>query len=117
ENSPRDLQKLSFLEHIKAARETKLPLIIHSRDADDDMIEVLSSELSIGYFKALLHCFTSSKKLADKAVELGLYISMSGIITFKNAGSIRDAIKDVPLDRLLVETDAPYLAPAPHRGK
>src|SRR5690606_35754087 len=117
ENSPRDLQKLSFLEHIKAARETKLPLIIHARDADDDMIDILSTELSNGYFKSLLHCFTSSKKLADRAVELGLYISLSGIITFKNATSIRDAIKDVPLERLLVETDAPYLAPMPHRGK
>lgn len=117
ETSDRETQKLSFLEHIKAARETGLPIIIHARDADDDMADILSDEISKGKFKGLLHCFTSSKQLADKAVELGFYISLSGIITFKNAQSIRDALADVPLDRLLVETDAPYLAPIPYRGK
>lgn len=110
-------QTASFLAHIQAARETGLPLIVHSRDADEDMAATLSAEMSKGKFKGLLHCFTASKQLADAAVEVGFYISLSGIITFKNSGSIRDAIKDVPLDQLLVETDAPYLAPAPYRGK
>lgn len=117
ETSDRVSQKASFLAHIEAARQTGLPVIIHARAADDDMIDILSSEMSKGKFKALLHCFTSSKQLADKAVELGCYISMSGIISFKNAASIHQSIEDVPLDRLLVETDAPYLAPVPHRGK
>lgn len=110
-------QTASFLAHIEAARQTGLPLIVHSRDADDDMAKMLSDEMARGKFKGLLHCFSSSKALADKAVELGFYISLSGIITFKNSGAVRDAIKDVPMDRLLVETDAPYLAPVPYRGK
>lgn len=111
------LQKDSFKEHIKAAQETGLPLIVHTRDADDDTIDILSAEMARKPFKGLIHCFTSSKKLADKVIELGMYISVSGIITFKNAQSIRDALADVPMDRLLVETDAPYLAPIPYRGK
>ena len=117
ENSARELQKQSFIEHIAAARETGLPVIVHTRDADEDTVEILTVEMKKGAFKGLIHCFTSSKYLADKVVELGFYISVSGIISFKNAQSIRDALKDVPLERLLVETDAPYLAPAPHRGK
>lgn len=117
EKAQRDYQKKNFLEHIKASRMTGLPVIIHSRDADDDTISILSDEISKGKFKFLIHCFTASKELAEKSVELGGYISLSGIISFKNAQSIRDAILNVPLDRLLVETDAPYLAPAPHRGK
>jgi len=117
EKTDRGLQKASFLEHIKAARATGLPLIVHTRDADDDTIEILTSEISKGYFKFLIHCFTSSKKLADKMVALGGYISLSGIITFKSAEAIREAIQDVPLDRLLIETDSPYLAPTPYRGK
>ncbi|MDX1975142.1 MAG: TatD family hydrolase [Rickettsiales bacterium] len=117
ENSARDIQKRSFIEHLKAGRATGLPVIVHTRDADDDTIDILKSEKSIGNYNALIHCFTSSKHLADKAVEMGFYISLSGIITFKNAQAIRDAIADVPLDRLLVETDAPYLAPMPYRGK
>ena len=117
ERSDRETQKKSFIEHIKAARETGLPLIVHSRDADEDTITVVKQELSKGYLKGLIHCFTSTKYLADEAVGFGFYISLSGIISFKNAQGIRDAIADVPLDRLLVETDAPYLAPIPHRGK
>jgi TatD DNase family protein len=117
EMSDRASQRESFIEHIKAARETQLPLIVHSRDADEDTIALLSDEMAKGKFKGLIHCFTSSKYLADRAVELGFYISLSGIISFKSAQAIRDALADVPLDRLLVETDAPYLAPMPHRGK
>ena len=117
ENSAREIQKQSFIEHIAAGRKTGLPVIVHTRDADEDTVRILTEEMKKGTFKALIHCFTSSKYLADKVVELGLYISVSGIISFKNAQSIRDALKDVPMDRLLVETDAPYLAPAPHRGK
>ena len=117
EKSNRELQKKSFLEHIKAARVTGLPLIVHTRDADEDTVNILSDEMTKGKFKGLIHCFTSSKQLADKAIELGFYISLSGIISFKNAGAIRDAIADVPLERLLIETDAPYLAPIPYRGK
>lgn len=117
EYSDRGLQKHSFLEHIKAARETGLPLIIHTRDAEEDTINILKEEISKGSFKFLIHCFTSTKQLADISVQLGGYISVSGIITFKNAGAIRDALIDVPIDRILVETDSPYLAPIPHRGK
>ena len=117
ERSDRELQKKSFLEHIKASRETGLPIIVHTRDADYDTAMILQQQMEKGEFKGLLHCFTSSKQLADKAVSLGFYISLSGIISFKNAQSIRDAIADVPLERLLIETDSPYLAPIPHRGK
>ena len=117
EYSDRGLQKHSFLEHIKAGRETGLPLIIHTRDAEEDTISILKEEISKGYFKFLIHCFTSTKQLADISVELGGYISVSGIITFKNAGAIRDALADVPLERILIETDSPFLAPIPHRGK
>lgn len=117
EYSDRGLQKQSFIEHIKAAQETGLPLIVHTRDADEDTMDIINKEISKRYFKFLIHCFTSSKQLADKAVKLGGYISVSGIITFKNAQSIRDALADVPMDRLLIETDSPFLAPVPHRGK
>jgi TatD DNase family protein len=117
EKSDRESQKKSFIEHIKAARVTGLPLIVHTRDADEDTVNILTEEMAKGSFKGLIHCFTSSKYLADKVIELGFYISLSGIISFKNAQAIRDAIADVPLDRLLVETDAPYLAPVPYRGK
>lgn len=117
ERSDRDTQKRSFLEHIKAARVTGLPVIVHTRDADDDTIAILKDEMAKGSFKGLIHCFTSSKQLADEVVKLGFYISVSGIISFKSAGAIRDALADVPVERLLVETDAPYLAPTPYRGK
>jgi TatD DNase family protein len=110
-------QKNSFVEHIKAAQETKIPLIIHSRNADLDMMEILSSEQRNKNFPALLHCFSSSKELARKALDLGIYISISGIVTFKNAKELQDVVDFVPLESLLLETDSPYLAPTPFRGK
>jgi len=117
EHSPREQQIVNFRHHIAAARETGLPLIVHTRDADDDTIRVLNEEMARGPFTGLLHCFTGTQRLADAALELGLSISVSGIATFKNSGALRDVLKTVPKDRLLVETDAPYLAPVPHRGK
>lgn len=111
------LQKESFLEHIQASRETGLPLIIHSRNCDLDMINILTAEQKNGYFPALLHCFSSSKELAKCALDLGIYISISGIITFKNAQLLQEVVRETPLDMLLVETDSPYLAPTPFRGK
>lgn len=115
--SPRDVAEKVFRTHIAAARETGLPLVIHSRDCDDDMERILRDEMGKGAFKALLHCFTSSRSLAEAAVELGLSISFSGVLTFKNSQNLRDIAALVPLERLLVETDAPFLAPVPHRGK
>ena len=117
EHAPRDIQQAQFRAHIAAARQTGLPLIIHTRDADDDMAEILRDEAGKGAFPGLLHYFSSSRNLAETALELGLYISISGIVTFKNAEDLRDTVRDLPLDRLLVETDAPYLAPVPYRGK
>jgi TatD DNase family protein len=117
DNSPRDIQKRQFRAHIEASRQTGLPLIIHTRDADDEMAEILTEEAGKGEFSGLLHCFSSSRKLADVAMELGLYLSISGIVTFKKADELRDIVKDAPIERLLVETDAPYLAPVPMRGK
>jgi len=115
--SDKDIQIKSFLNHIKVAQQTQLPVVIHSRDADDDMIEILTTEMNKAQFPALLHCFSSGRELAMKAIDLGLYISLSGIITFKNADELRSIVKDIPHNRLLVETDSPYLAPIPHRGK
>ncbi|MFM9939849.1 MAG: TatD family hydrolase [Hyphomicrobiaceae bacterium] len=103
--------------HIEAARMTGLPLEIHTRDADTDTIRILEDEMAKGPFKALLHCFTGGPELAQRAVALGLYVSFSGVITFKKSEALRAIAADVPLDRLLVETDAPFLAPDPHRGK
>jgi TatD DNase family protein len=112
-----DLQKISFLEHIKASQQNDLPIIVHSRDADLDMMEILESEQKNKNFPALLHCFSSSKELAKKALDLGILISISGIVTFKNATQLQEIVKFLPLDSLLVETDSPYLAPTPFRGK
>jgi len=117
DTSPRDDQKASFRVHIDAARRTGLPLIVHSRDSDDDMIAILRDETANGAFPCVMHCFSSSRRLAEAALELGAYISLSGIVTFRNADDLRDIVRDVPLDRLLVETDAPFLAPIPNRGK
>lgn len=103
--------------HIDAARKTGLPLVIHSRDADEDMIRILEEETGKGAFPAVLHCFSSGRKLAEKGIELGLYVSFSGILTFKNSAELRAIAADMPTDRVLVETDAPYLAPVPYRGK
>jgi len=112
-----DLQQQSFRVHLAAARTAGLPVIVHTRDADDDTISILEDEYTKGAFTGLIHCFSSSESFAKRALDLGFYISVSGIITFKSAGTLREVIASVPLDRLLVETDAPYLAPEPYRGK
>lgn len=112
----RDAQLRNFELHIQASRETKLPLIIHTRDSDSDMIKILESEIKNGHFEFVLHCFSSGKELAYKGLDLGGFISISGIITFKNANELRSIVKNVPIDRMIVETDAPYLAPVPFRG-
>jgi TatD DNase family protein len=117
DKSPRAAQREGLLNHIAAARETGLPLVIHSREADDDMADLLEAEMAKGTFKAVLHCFTGGQRLATRAVALGLYMSASGVITFKKSEDLRAIFASVPLDRLLVETDAPYLAPLPFRGK
>jgi len=117
DKSPRDMQAISFRLQIDAARRTGLPLVIHARAADDDMIAILEDEMAKGMFKAVLHCFSSGAELARRGVALGLYLSFSGILTFRNSEDIRKIAAEAPEDRLLVETDAPYLAPVPHRGK
>jgi len=117
DKSPRADQTKSFREHIAAARATQLPLVIHSRDCDEDMGKILAEETGKGAFPAVLHCFTGGRALAMKAIDLGLYISFTGILTFKNSAALREIAKDLPADRILVETDAPYLAPGPYRGK
>ena len=117
EHSPRPDQERSFRSHIAAARQTGLPLIVHTRDADTETGAILAEEMAKGAFTGLLHCFSSSRELAEKAVELGFYISLSGIVTFKKAEELRATVAAVPLDRILVETDSPYLAPIPMRGK
>ena len=114
--SPRDVAETVFRRHIAAARITGLPLVIHSRDADDDMAKILREEMGKGAFGALLHCFTSSRALAETGLELGLTISLSGVVTFKNSEDLRAIARDVPVDRIIVETDAPFLAPVPNRG-
>jgi TatD DNase family protein len=115
--SPRAAQEQGFRAHIAAARETGLPLVIHSREADDDMARILQEESARGAFPAVLHCFTGGRDLALAAVELGMYVSFSGVITFKKSDDLRATAALLPADRILVETDAPYLAPGPWRGK
>lgn len=117
DKSPRHAQREGFLRHIAAARMTQLPLVIHARDADDDIAAILEDETGKGAFPFVLHCFSSSAALARRGLALGGYVSFSGIITFKNSDALRAVAAEVPLDRLLVETDAPYLAPPPHRGR
>ena len=116
-HAPKETAERVFRNHIAAAREAQLPLVIHTRDADDDTARILRDEMGQGAFPALLHCFTASRALAETAVELGVYLSFSGVLTFKNAQGLREIAAAMPLDRLLVETDAPFLAPTPHRGK
>ena len=116
DNAPREAQATGLRRHIAASRITGLPLVIHSRKCDDDMAAILTEEAGQGAFPFVLHCFTAGQELARTALDLGGYISFSGIITFKNAEDIREVAKFVPADRYLVETDAPYLAPIPHRG-
>ncbi|MTJ80511.1 MAG: TatD family deoxyribonuclease [Telmatospirillum sp.] len=115
--SPRDRQQQMFRIHIRAAREAGLPVIVHTRDADEDTAAILAEEARDGAFSGLIHCFSSSRQLAETAVDLGLYISLSGIITFNKAEDLRDTVRTLPANRLLVETDSPYLAPVPKRGK
>jgi TatD DNase family protein len=116
-HSPPSAQAASFRIHIEAARRTGLPLIIHSREAEDDTASLLEEEMARGDFRLLLHCYSSRPALAERGLALGAYISFSGILTFKNAEEIRLVAQRAPIDRIMVETDAPYLAPAPHRGK
>ena len=117
DNSPREAQERGFRTHIGAARETGLPLVIHSREADDDTAHILEEETGKGAFAAVLHCFTGGRELARRAVALGHFISFTGILTFKNSAHLRAIAAEVPADRVLVETDAPYLAPRKYRGK
>ena len=115
--SPREAQSLGLRQHIAAARETGLPLVIHSRECDADMMRILKEETEKGAFPAVLHCFTGGRDLAFTAIELGHYVSFTGILTFKNSQDLRDIAAALPADRVLVETDAPFLAPLPYRGK
>ncbi len=117
DNSPRDAQEQGFRTHIGAARETGLPLVIHAREADEDVARILEDETGKGAFPAVLHCYTGGRALAMKAVALGLYISFTGILTFKKSDELRAIAAELPADRILVETDAPYLAPGKMRGK
>ena len=117
DHSDRERQRQSFRAHIAAARESGLPLIVHTRDAEGDTHAILAEEMGKGAYTALIHCFTASRGFADRVLELGLYISLSGIVTFKNARELQETARSIPLDRLLIETDAPFLAPVPHRGR
>ena len=117
DKSDRDRQRASFRAHIAAARETGLPIIVHTREAEADTHDILTDEMGKGAFTGVIHCFTASRDFADKALALGLYISISGIVTFKNAKDLQETAAALPLDKLLIETDSPFLAPVPHRGK
>jgi TatD DNase family protein len=117
DHSDRDRQRASFRSHIAAARDTGLPIIVHTRDAEDDTADILRDEMGKGAYPGVIHCFTASEDFARKALDLGFYISISGIVTFKNARDLQDTAKWLPIERLLIETDAPFLAPVPHRGK
>ena len=115
--SPRDIQEAVFRQHIEAARLTGLPLVVHTREADEVMAAILVGEQAEAPFKFLMHCYTSGPELAEKAAELGAWFSVSGIATFKAAGDVREVIRAMPADRIIIETDCPYLAPVPHRGR
>lgn len=117
DNSDRATQRELFRMHIGVARETQLPLVIHTRDAEEDTLAILEDELGKGGFPALIHCFTASASFGEKVLEMGLSISLSGIVTFKNAKELQEIAATIPKERLLVETDSPFLAPVPHRGK
>jgi len=117
DKSDRGVQQALFRTHIGVARETGLPVIIHTRDAEDDTAAILADEMEKGAFPALIHCFTASAEFACKVLDLGLTISLSGIVTFKNASELQEITAGLPPERLLVETDSPFLAPVPHRGK
>ncbi len=117
DHSDRTVQQALFRRHIAVARETQLPVIIHTRDAEEDTASILKDEMAKGEFPALIHCFTASAEFGQRVLDLGLSISISGIVTFKNAKDLQEIAKTIPQDRLLVETDSPFLAPVPHRGK
>jgi TatD DNase family protein len=120
DHSPRDAQRLVFRRQLRVALERRLPAIIHTREAEDDTIQILREDWEEGGGDAvggIIHCFTGTQRLADAAIEMGFYISFSGVLTFKNAADLRDVARSVPMERLLIETDCPYLAPLPHRGK
>ncbi len=117
DHSDRDRQRASFRAHIAAARETGLPLIVHTRDAEEDTAEILTEEMGKGAYRGVIHCFTAGAAFARTALDLGLYISISGIVTFKNAKDLQEIARDLPAERLLIETDSPFLAPVPHRGR
>lgn len=117
DHSDRDRQKRSFRSHIAACRETGLPLIVHTREAEDDTLAIMREEMDMGRYGGVIHCFTASGAFADAAMELGFYISISGIVTFKSARDLQATAARLPLDRLLIETDSPFLSPVPHRGK
>src|SRR6188474_3685525 len=117
DNSPRDAQEQGFRAHIAASRETGLPLVIHAREADEDVANILRNEAKKGAFPAVLHCFTGGRELAFTGIELGLYVSFTGILTFKKSDDLRAIANDLPADRILVETDSPYLVPGKLRGK
>ncbi|MCC4232451.1 TatD family hydrolase [Sphingobium soli] len=117
DHSDRERQQHSFRAHIAACRETGLPLIVHTRDAEDDTIRIMRDEMEQGPYSGVIHCFTASGAFADAAMALGFYISISGIVTFKSARDLQETAARLPLNRLLVETDSPFLAPVPHRGK
>jgi TatD DNase family protein len=117
DHSDRERQRSSFRAHIAAARETGLPLIVHTRDAEEDTASILTEAMGQGRFPGVIHCFTASADFARKALDLGLYISISGIVTFKNAKDLQETARGLPAERLLIETDSPFLAPVPHRGR
>jgi TatD DNase family protein len=117
EHSPRAAQQRNFRAHIEAARLSGLPLVVHARDADEDTADIMEDEMGKGAYPALIHCFTACPELAERALAMGCYISISGIATFNSAKQLRQTIETIPLERLLIETDAPFLAPVPHRGK
>jgi len=117
DTSDRARQQASFRAHIAASRETGLPIVVHTRDAEDDTAAIMAEEMARGAYPGVIHCFTASAAFADKALDMGLYISISGIVTFKNARDLQETAARLPIERLLIETDAPFLAPVPHRGK
>jgi TatD DNase family protein len=117
DKSDREQQRRAFQSHISASRETGLPLIVHTRDAEEDTIDMLGGETGKGAFPMVIHCFTGSQRLADACLALGAYVSLSGIVTFRNAKALQDVARTLPAGRLLIETDSPFLAPVPVRGK
>jgi len=117
DHAPRDRQMVSFRTHVQAARSTGLPLVVHTRDADDDTMALLEAEMEVGPFTGVIHCYSSSRRLAERAVAIGMYLGIGGILTFKNSAALRETVAGMPLDRLILETDAPYLAPVPFRGR